>query len=200
MTDRTDNFNRANGGLGANWTTRTDTNNVGSLVISGNKVVANATFQDSVAHWSADTFANDQYAQGVWGTVIANPSSACVDVRISGSGTLKYYEFAASTGGFANGLAYYDGTTWNTLTLTGGIANGDTMRISAVGTALTVTINGGATFTSATDANIASGFPGIHIYDEGATASVDDWLGGPIAAAADLPYQPHYQRAPLLAQ
>lgn len=187
MTDRTDNFNRANGGLGTNWTTRTDANNVGSLVINGSKVVVNATSQDSVAYWSADSFANDQYSQFVFGGGAGHQASVGVAVRVSDSSTLKYYEFEASSGGFGSGIYYYDGTTWNTLTSTSDPVATDVVKITVTGTSLVVQLNGAGTFSSTTDASIASGFAGLHSYDTFGAASCDDWLGGPIAGGAAPP-------------
>lgn len=184
MTDRTDNFNRADGGLGANWTTRTDGGNTGSLVISTNKVVVNANFQDSVAYWSADSFPDDQYSQAVFTLGGGgNSGTAGIAVRITTSGTLKYYDIELSTGAFSSGIVYYDGTTWNTLTTTTSAANGDLIRFEVTGTTLTAKVNG-TTLSTTTDANIASGSPGMHIYDENSGTFWDDWLGGPISSGA----------------
>lgn len=177
MTDRTDNFNRANGSLGANWTTRTDANNTGSLVISGNKVVVNAINEDSLAYWSADTFANDQYSEAVF------TSEGLVGVRCTTSGTLKYYEYGVTTGS-GSFIEIYDGTTWSTLAGGGSVTNGSLVRCEITGTSLTAKVAGSTTIT-ATDATIASGSPFLHLYDSGGTHALDDWLGGPISGATN---------------
>lgn len=60
----TDNFNRADGGLGANYTTLD-----GTLSISSNKVVGGGAGTNLSMHTA--TLSNDQYARGVIGDVFA---------------------------------------------------------------------------------------------------------------------------------
>lgn len=200
MTDRTDDFNRANGGLGANWTALTDANVTDTLAIVSNTARGTTLNLDSASYWSADTFANDQYSECVVAATTGGDNLGPT-VRNQATGTKRYeYDVGNSAG---QTLFYYDGATgWNTLASGGGIFNGHTFRLEVTGTSLVCKDNGLTTLT-ATDATLSSGAPGIHANPQFTTScTIDDWLGGPIAggAAPDLPYQPHYQRAPLLAQ
>src|SRR5579863_1167033 len=59
-TSVSDNFNRANGGLGSNWTTMTGTN---APQISSNLLQPGTANTVNAAFWTANSFANDQYVQ-----------------------------------------------------------------------------------------------------------------------------------------
>ena len=70
-----DDFNRADGGLGANWTKPPASEN--NLVIVNNQVGVDVEDSHNYAFWSADSFSQDQYSQvrisnvGPWNGVIA---------------------------------------------------------------------------------------------------------------------------------
>lgn len=197
MTDRTDNFNRANGGLGANWTALTDANVTDTLTIVSNAVTGTAINLDSASYWSADTFQNDQYSQCVVAGTLGGDNMGPT-VRNQATGT-KRYEY---DGGVSSGqtLYYYDGATgWNTLASSGGITNGDTLRLEVTGTSLVCKDNGSQTLT-ATDATLSSGAPGMHANPQFTTnCNMDDWLGGPITAGVTLDtawFRPSEDRLP----
>lgn len=60
MADVTDDFNRADGAIGSNWT-----NSRQALLISSNAVLAQSDGQWNIAHWAtaAQTFSTNQYAR-----------------------------------------------------------------------------------------------------------------------------------------
>ena len=75
-----DNFNRADGALGANWTKPPASQN--NLVIVNNQVGVDVEDTHNYAFWSADSFSQDQYSQvrignmGPWPGVIVQAQSA----------------------------------------------------------------------------------------------------------------------------
>src|SRR5688572_23009374 len=151
----TDSFTGSNNDpLSANWTAAD-----GSLLISdANNVKLNAA-QGNSAYWDADTFADDQYSQ----VVIATVSGDAVGPMVRASGLTGYIALVGNSGteitiqrvdGDENATVL--GATFTGLT----IGNGDTIRLEASGTSLTVKQNG-ATIGSRTDSTYTSGAAGI---------------------------------------
>lgn len=148
-----DNFNRANGALGANWTTTAGT----FAIVSNQATVTAVATNIALAAYTGTTFANNQYAQvqwlggGGWGGAlcIRCSNSAITGYVLSGvSGTASIlYKFVAGT---------------STVLASGGPAFtlNDVIRLEAVGTAITAYKNGTVILT-ATDSSITSGYPGI---------------------------------------
>jgi hypothetical protein len=182
-----DTFTRANGGLGANWTTVTSQT---APVIVGNLVQTTATGgADSVARWSADTFPNDQFSEikiVAAASVAANAVGAVV--RADSAADTFYAAIAQGPLGAAASIILKKkiatvSTALITSTLT--LAAGDMLRLSVTGTQLVVLVNGVARL-STVDSSIAAGSAGIHIASSatgGVTAAqLDDWSSG-IAAA-----------------
>jgi hypothetical protein len=177
VTNRTDDFNRANGGLGANWTAIADAAHGASLAIVSNKVVVGTANNDCASLWTADTFADDQYAEA---THVAGTSDQGCIVRGRTSPNIRYYDFlSGSGGGLLDAIEYYDGTTWNAIALSAGGSGSGVVRCEVTGTLITGKVNG-TTKLTVTDATLSSGVPGMHLYDVSNTATMDDWLGGPI--------------------
>lgn len=179
-TDR-DDFNRANGGLGPNWTADPLWGNGASIV--GNQV-ASPLSNGGALFWNPRAFAPDQFSQiritGAIGDWVG------VSVRGQASPAQGYWlaikEDGAHLYSFVNGVFHelvHDGTGW---------ATGDTLRLEvrtvATNTArLTVYRNGSALFAH-DDAShfIASGQPGIGLFATTAI-SLDDWRGGEATGA-----------------
>ena len=173
-----DDFDRADGDLGPNWTK--DPAWGSGLSISGNEVVATSS---GVYYWNANTFAVDQYSQirltgvvGVWSGVFVRGNLRpepyyMVTVKPGGADL-----YASSNGVFAQ-LAH-DATGW---------ASGDVLRLEVRTVArnaahLTVYQNGIELFSYDDTAYfIASGQPGIGLHDSTGDMSLDDWEGGDIA-------------------
>lgn len=175
----TDNFTRANGGLGANWTTVTGAS---APQIVGNLVEPAAVGgTNSEARWNADALGNDQYAEIV--IVALNTASgrqAAAMVRCA-SAARTFYSAQASGPLGATTTITLEKRVAGTKTVLGSVvttvAANDVLRISAVGTVLTATLNG-ATVIQLIDSTIAAGSPGLVIAtDVGAItdAKLDSW-------------------------
>jgi hypothetical protein len=170
--DVSDNFNRANGALGSNWT-----NAVGSCVISSNTVTANGfNAAHNISHWATavNTFANDQFSQATF-TTAGDSGGLCV--RWAGPSGYKFigpaggnYFLYETTSGTDTSLGSFSSAT---------IANGDVVRLEATGTTIRVLVNA-VEQLSVTDATHASGSPGLAMNWNGG-AFLDDWSGGPTA-------------------
>ena len=171
-----DNFNRANGPLGANWTPA-----FGAMVIVSDAYAGNAAGQDSASYWNASTFTADQYSQAVL-TLNDNISQAGVLVR--GSLNNGYYCIASANqyiqiiklvSSSRIVIASTNTYIWH---------SGDVMRLDAYGSTLRCLINGAAKLT-ATDSAISTGQPGIAAEDNtrsatGTNWSADNWTGLPL--------------------
>jgi hypothetical protein len=194
-----DDFNRANGsGLGANWTIGTGW--TGDIDISGN-AAANAGSAPVLDAYNNATFANDQFSQCT--------ITAINGVSDEGMGPAVRVATGARTGYFLQcntvevklyrviaGAFVQIGADF------GAAAISDVFKLTVSGGTLECFKNGVSQGTRA-DANIASGNAGLWsgVGSGAHTAKVDDWSGGDLSApAAQVPYQPNYQMAPILAQ
>ena len=166
-----DDFNRADGGLGANWTVALGSN----MAIVSNEVKTTVASTDQFAFWNADTFANDQYAKVVVGSATGSESKTIAAVRCSGvgSGTFKCY-WARKDGihRFSPGYAALGGGDLTGLTV------GDVLEIRVSGDQITRWRNGVQFGSAVTDSNIASGKPGMGQWQSSGTATMDDFEGG----------------------
>jgi hypothetical protein len=176
MPTVTDNFNRADGALGANYTTI-----IGTLGIESNEA-ASQQAADNVAAYTGASFANDHYAQC---KVSGGGQNGGPAVRISGTGaSATYYGLFCRAGNTAilykvNGSASYTNIgTFSTYAAT------DVAKLHVVGTTLTVYKNGVQDGSPVVDSDFASGAPGICMYDDPAAGNrcddfeASDGLGG----------------------
>lgn len=152
-----DNFNRANGALGANWTTT-----AGTFAISSNTALVTAvTGAAALTAYTGTTFASNQYAQA---TYLAGGSwGGAIGVRLSNSAATGYilYGIAGSSSAIAKVVA---GTVTNIATGGPGFSTSDILRLEVTGTSITASQNG-AVILTATDSSIASGYPGLGAID-----------------------------------
>lgn len=172
----TDDFNRANGSIGANWTVSSgnvfevDTNRLKHTSASG---------AGGVARYTATSFPADQYAS-VKLAVLGNAVGPVVR-----AGASQVYLFIGSAPG------YWDLVRVNYITVAAvGLASnnagptpaaGDVLELRAEGTSLRGYVNG-ALIVSATDSVLTSGSPGIMGYGAaGGTDRVDDFAAGAIS-------------------
>jgi Fibronectin type III domain len=176
-----DNFNRADGGLGVNWTKPPASEQ--TLVVVNNQVTPDIENDHCYAYWTRDMFSQDQYSQvrminmGPWPGVIVRAQSA-IDrfylALVFGANDYRIYLRK-------DGL-YYLLSTGNTETW----VPGDIIGLEAVGlnpVQLTLLRNGNPvlTYTDATE-NLVGGSPGIGIYSpSGYHLTIDDWEGGGFA-------------------
>jgi hypothetical protein len=167
-TVATDDFNRADGGLGANWTTGNGSNPAIASNVAGG---AGVTY--SMAFWNANAFNDDQYAQ-VQKAAAADYIACAVRANATSGGNC-YANFINSS----NFHKLVNGT-WSQFTALTGASNGDTIRIEVEGTTLRHKVNGVTTQTT-TDASLSAGAAGVAFYSN--TSKVDNWEGGNMADA-----------------
>jgi hypothetical protein len=186
----TDNFNRADGGLGANWTKPPASQN--NLVIVNNQVGVDVEDSHNYAFWSAGSFSQDQYSQvrisnvGPWNGVIVR-AQLIIDrfylALVFGANDYRIYLRK-------DGL-YYLLSTGNTDTWVAG----DIIGLEAAGlnpVQLTLLRNGNPVlaYTDATE-NLVGGSPGIGIYSpSGDHLAIDDWEGGDLGLHMQAPSAP----------
>jgi hypothetical protein len=160
-TQVSDNFQRANGALGANWTVSDGTwavlnNSATYTAVGGGDSAALAVYTNG-------TFSNDQFAQALITSLGLSGGTIGVAVRGSNSVTTAYeVDITQPTGSGVGSLRkIISGATTN-LNLSCGTnwAIGQVVGLLVVGTNLTMFQNGTVVCT-ATDAAIASGYPGM---------------------------------------
>jgi hypothetical protein len=174
-TDR-DDFNRANGSLGPNWTADPAWGNGAS--IAGNQV-ASPLSNGGALFWNPRAFAADQFSQ----IRITGAIGDWVGVAVRGKVSPAQGYWLAIKDDGAHLYSYVNGAFHELVHDVTGWTTGDTVRLEvrtvATNTArLTVYRNGSALITH-DDAShfIASGQPGIGLFATTAI-SLDDWWGG----------------------
>lgn len=167
-----DNFNRANGAIGSNWTV-----SAGAFNVSSNTVVG-AAGGPNVASWTATAaFFSDQFSQA---TVVTNGGGG-VAVRASLTAATGYVYWV--DGGNREIGRYVAGVFTSLNTVAGAFTTGDVIRLEIVGSSLTAFRNGAVDLT-VSNATITSGQPGL--IGIGATAAFDNWSGGNLHPIAQL--------------
>jgi len=173
-----DNFNRADGFLGANWTKPPASQN--NLVIVNNQVGVDVEDSHNYAFWSANSFGQDQYSQvrisnvGPWNGVIVRAQLIIDRFYLAFVFGVNDYRIYLRKDGL-----YYELITGTTETW----AAGDIIGLEAAGlnpVQLTLLRNGNPvlTYTDTTE-NLFGGSPGIGIYSpSGYHLAIDDWEGG----------------------
>ena len=182
-TGGSDNFNRANGGLGAGWKAISD----GALSISGQAVVGtNAT---AGAIRVAEAYGGDQSSQvqltstqlsgGQWVGPAVRARNGGQDTYLgiyfwnNGSPQLRLYKRNA-------GAWTQLGSSYNS----GALAAGTTLQLSAVGSTISFLQNG-VTRITASDTSITGGAPGIITYGK---AKADNWVGASATSSSGSTY------------
>jgi hypothetical protein len=154
----TDNFNRANGPLGANWTTA-----FGSMTIYNHGFAGTSNGAsiggDSGSYWNANTFTANQYAQA---TISLTDGTSQAGLLVRGSSNNGYYcnvSKAPNQDLFLNKVV---SGTRTLLTSTNSYVwhSGDVMRLDVYGSTLRCLMNGTVILT-ATDSDLAAGQPGV---------------------------------------
>jgi hypothetical protein len=186
-----DDFNRADGALGANWADIDPT--WGTVSITSNKV-GGGSGEGAASRWiGAGSFIDDQYASVVVGGIATTNDWVGAMVRV-GAGTnasRSYYLLAftdtAPQQTYLVKVVVGTSTTLKTDTSVSW-ANGDRIEIEVEGTTLRgmkngVALGGGYTVT---DSSISSGLPGIWCNSNTHLITGDDWQGGNLVAA--LPF------------
>lgn len=170
-TIASDNFDRADGGLGANWTNLWNA----PAIISNTVGYTLASY--ATAKWTgAGAFGADQWAQ----VTISNAQAANDGVgpacRLGADGTTGY-GVSASTN--STSLRTLNNDTPAQIGLGVGVSDGDVIRLNCQGTTISVVKNG-VTIISVTNATTASGAPGITMH--GTASRLDNWSAGDFSA------------------
>jgi hypothetical protein len=175
-----DDFNRADGALGSNWTAMSD----GAMTISS-QVVAGGNSGLSGDTRTAETYTSDQYSQvQVTSTQLTGGQWIGPAVRSQNSGQNLYLGIYFWNGGSPQ-LRLYKRTSgsWTQLGSsysTSGLAAGATLGLTATGSTISFLLNGSPVIT-VTDTSLTGGAPGIMAYG---TARADNWAGGNIGGGA----------------
>ena len=173
-----DNFNRADGGLGSSWTATSD----GSMLIASQQVIGTAGAVTGDIR-TAETYPSDQFSQvQVTSTALSGGGWVAAAVRLQNSGQsgyagLYYWNFGSpelmlfkrSSGAWTQlGTAYNSGI----------LAAGTQLQIMAVGSTISFLQNG-VTRVSVTDTSFTGGAPGIMANNN---STADNWSGGSASA------------------
>jgi hypothetical protein len=194
MTARaTDNFNRANGALGANWTggAGEDACTIVSNLINfsgGNGLgFDQASFFSGTLVGGGTTWPNDQYSKGTVGSSGAAGADQGPGLLVRHAAAAQtFYRFSADQAGSNNvTVSKFVSATYTSLgAVTHAWTTGAIWEIDAQGTTLTIK-ESGSTVTTKTDSAITAGNPGIsYSSTDTGTNTVDDWEGGDFVGGA----------------
>ena len=183
-THAADDFDRAAGSLGADWTRIRD----GGLSISSHAVTGRSGLAGNI--WTAGTFTSDQYSQiEVTSTQLTGGQWIGAAVRGQNGGQDAYAGIYYWNGGHPELLLFKRSRgSWVTLSSYNSrpLAAGTQLRIIAVGPKI-VLLENGIQRLSFSDSSLSGGAPGIMIYGGGTAGS---WSGGDVSGIAA--FQVHY--------
>lgn len=178
----TDNFNRANGAIGANWTESGGGND--GLNISSNQVAsANEGAYDNAMFWNANSFNNNQYSKCTLKTI--------------GSGNYAGPIVRANASDFVNAqcregdapevnLYWYNGGAYTNIATQTSFAwaADDVMILDAEGSDFSFFVDDVEIIGGTNSSAPASGACGLSMYTT--TTRLDDWEGGNIIAGTSV--------------
>lgn len=172
-----DNFNRADGAEGANWTAQNNGFNVATNLAQGTSgAAANESF------WSANVFENDQYSQ----VKMPTTQDGGPTLRASGTGAgNNYYQFEGKIASNTVITKVVAGVQTNLQTGLASVANGSVTRIEVVGTTIQCFDDGVQIGTDQSDGALTSGSAGKASFAN--TTTFDDWSGGNMSSAVPVP-------------
>jgi len=181
----TDSFTGTNGTqievYSANWTL-----NAGAIDIQSNAIAPDNPTDESGAHWNADSFSNDQYAELTLAALASGYQiGPAVRAHVSAATYYIYY-----TDGGATQIAKMVGGVWTQLgSDLANPANGSVLKLEVSGTTLTA-YDDDVSQGSRTDSSIASGYAGVAAYGDNTTTRGDNFEGGnlgvtPVSIAVD---------------
>jgi hypothetical protein len=182
-TTASDDFNRSDGALGANWTAISD----GAMSISGQQVIGTVG-QNTGDIRTAETYPGDQYSQiQVTSTSLSGGQWIAAAVRMQNGGQdayagLYYWNFGSPE----LMLFEREGGGWNQLGAynSGVLSAGTLLRITVTGSTVSFQQNG-VQRLSVTNADITGGAPGIMAYGN---STADNWSGGSGAGGTTVSY------------
>jgi len=186
----TDNFSRANGGLGANWTTTTGTGDFAPTIVSEH--VETSTIDgtnDAFAYYTGTTWPANQYSQvKVLVDVNAGGAGAVgVICRVNNGGANLYLALVEGPLDTPGGSMYLikrkdssQSQFLGTPVIYRTLFTGDIIRLEAIGSKIRMLVND-VLVLEGTDSEFTSGPPGIFVTRYTAPlsdAQIDDWEGG----------------------
>jgi Putative esterase len=173
-----DDFDRADGSLGRNWTGIRD----GALSISSHAATGRGGLAGDI--WTGGTFARDQYSQiEVRSKRLTAGQWIGAAVRVRDGGLDGYAGIYLSDGGRPELQLYKrSGGSWILLGTyrSGPLPAGTQLKLMAIGSAI-LFLENGLLRLSASDTSIPGGAPGIMIYGSGAASG---WSGGDVPGTA----------------
>ena len=182
----TDDFNRGDGGLGANWTTVTGFDNP---TIVSQIVEPSVVNTGNAAIRTAESYPNDQYAK--LRVVSLSSVTRAIGISLRGTTTEHTQYDCLAIGPFGTttelSIRRYNAGTMTQLATTGAtvtLASNDTVEARIVGTVISMYINGSGSPTLSYDdsaAPIESGKPGLQVFllsGPNSDSRVDDWEAG----------------------
>jgi hypothetical protein len=175
----TDNFTRADGDVGANWTAAN-----GSADVVSNHCEPHDGTAPTIIYWAANSFTADQSAQF---TIAARTNYTGLGVCLQGTGaSCSGYYFYMDAGGGGQ-LRRIDSLSVTGLVVFSGVADGDTVKLARVGDDLEIFING-VSAVSTTDATYHTGAPGL-VWAAGSPGrAIDDFVAtGEVASGPTIP-------------
>jgi len=183
----TDSFTGTNGSaLSANWTA-----NHGTFNIQNNSACSASGGSTELAHWNADVFGNDQYAQGNISLSGTSGDKVGLAVRVAASAETGYVFQCQGPQGSANGCTLFRGvagsytqlgSTWTSPT------SGDLMQITVTGsgTSTVITVNDAGTtmitFTDTSGSAINSGSAGLSGFNSDTGDCIDNFQADNVTA------------------
>jgi len=174
-----DNFNRADGGLGVNWAKPVPASEQ-TLVIVSNQVTPDIENGHCYAYWIGNTFSQDQYSQvqisnvGPWNGVIVRAQPAIDRFYVAFVFGANDYRLYLRKDGLYYSLSTGSTETW----VAGDIIRLETSGLNPVQLRLLRNGNSVLTYTDATE-NLVGGSPGIGIFSPlGDHLAIDNWEGG----------------------
>jgi hypothetical protein len=173
-TSASDDFNRADGGLGANWTAIAD----GAMAIASQQVTGTAGVVSGDIR-TAETYPGDQYSEiEVTSTQLTGSQWIGPAVRLQNGGQNGYVGiYNWNSGSPVLQLFKRSGGNWTQLGSTynsGPLAAGTKLRLTVLGNSISFTANG-VERIGLTDSTFSSGAPGIMAFG---SATADNWSGG----------------------
>ena len=181
-THAADDFNRAAGSLGADWTGIRD----GGLSISSQAVTGRTALAGDI--WTAGTFTSDQYSQiEVTSKQLTGSQWIGAAVRVQNDGRDGYVGVYYWNGGRPELMLFKRSEgNWTQLGegyLSGPLAAGTQLKLMAVGSTI-LFLENDALRVLVSDSSFSGGKPGIMIYGSG---TAGNWSGGHVSKPSGLP-------------
>jgi len=197
-TSLLDNFNRANGALGSNWTAGTITGETGAPTIVSNTAQGGTSGSSLSANWNVTSFGPDSEVYATVTSKITSGLSSGMQLRArynAGSKNTYTVYAEADTGTDTWTLFKVSNSAYSQLgaTFSQEFAVGDAIGLSVVGTTLTAyyKASGGSwtALTTRTDSTFsAAGLIGMELEPgSGTFGSWDDFGGGTVVTATAVP-------------